>query len=114
MSSPWIASNCKPLSVNEATIGKKVKSKAYRMYEEFLIEHLPNVEVPDGELELQLMVFYPSRRSDLDNALKPFIDVLQKRYGFNDNRIDKLVVIKRIDKENPRIVFRFKPYNPGS
>jgi len=33
---------------------------------------------------------------DLDNSLKPFIDILQKKYGFNDNRIYSITAMKRI------------------
>jgi len=33
---------------------------------------------------------------DWDNGIKPFVDILQKKYGFNDNKIFKGVVEKKI------------------
>ncbi|HIF9256506.1 TPA: hypothetical protein ACX6Q6_003530 [Photobacterium damselae] len=41
-----------------------------------------------------MRVFYSSLLSDVDNCLKPFIDVLQKKYGFNDNRIFEIRIKK--------------------
>lgn len=35
-----------------------------------------------------------SSLADIDNFLKPFIDILQKKYGFNDKLIYKLSVKK--------------------
>lgn len=86
----------KPLSANQAYCGKKVKTAKYRKYECDLLMALPNIDIPSGELGLRVVVSYSSSRSDIDNCLKPFIDILQKRYDFNDNRIYKLIVTKKI------------------
>ena len=44
--------------------------------------------------------------SDVDNGAKPFIDILQKKYGFNDNQIYELHLYKEIvDKGNEFIDF---------
>lgn len=107
----WIDTGLKPLSANKAFQGRKVKTREYRHYEKTLIETLPDLEIPDGELELQLIVRYSSKLADVDNALKPFIDVLQKRYGFNDRFIFKLTVIKEIvPKGDEKILFKVTPY----
>ncbi|WP_178124451.1 RusA family crossover junction endodeoxyribonuclease [Spartinivicinus ruber] len=101
----------KPLSVNEAFLGRKVKSKKYRDYEEILISTLPDVSVPEGKLTLKLLVSYSNSRADIDNALKPFIDVLQKRYDFNDNKIYRLVIEKNIVKKGEEFLkFQLIPY----
>jgi Holliday junction resolvase RusA-like endonuclease len=34
--------------------------------------------------------------SDVDNVVKPFIDILQKKYEFNDKYIFRLIVEKKI------------------
>lgn len=57
----------------------------------------------DSLFEFEIDVFYPSKRSDLDNALKCVLDCLQKaRVIKNDNNCCKIVARKFIDKENPR------------
>lgn len=52
--------------------------------------------IPDGDLELHIQIGVSNRGFDIDNAVKPFLDILQKKYGFNDNRIYSLNVSKRI------------------
>lgn len=106
----WVGVRCKPLSQNKTTLGRKVKSPEYRDYERNLISLLPPMVIPDGPLVLKLLVTYSSAASDIDNALKPFIDVLQKRYDFNDNRIYELRVRKRVCKGKEGIKFLFDKY----
>jgi len=56
--------------------------------------------------EIDLKVYYPSQRSDLDNALKIILDCLQKVGAItNDNKCMKITAYKLIDKINPRIEF---------
>lgn len=110
-SSPWNHTCVKPMSANEAFIGRKVKSNKYRKYESHLIRHLPDIDIPEGHLELRVVVYYSSRASDIDNCLKPFIDILQKRYGFNDNRIYRIRITKVIVKKGEEnIAFRILPF----
>jgi Holliday junction resolvase RusA-like endonuclease len=67
----------------------------------------------EGEFELEVKVFYPSRRSDLDNGLKILLDCLQKMGVIeNDNKCMKITASKHIDKTDPRIEFAlWKPNN---
>lgn len=106
----------KPLSANQSYLGKKVKSKAYRMYENHMHRALRDLELPkEGNLKLTLEVYYSNKMSDIDNALKPFIDCLQQRYGFNDNRIYRLNVEKFIvPKGEETIRFLLEPYPPDN
>ncbi|QFS87605.1 Endodeoxyribonuclease RusA [Marinobacter sp. THAF39] len=108
----FVETGLKPLSANESYLGKKTKSKAYRMYESHMLRVLPDLPLePKGKLKLTAEVYYSNKLSDLDNALKPFIDCLQKRYLFNDNRIYKLEVEKFIvEKGAETIRFRLDPY----
>ena len=89
----------KPLSVNEATIGRKVKSAKYRVYEKVLKFMLPKLKIPDGKIKIDFVFGFSSSGSDIDNALKTTTDVLSKKYGFNDNRIYELTVKKVIVKK---------------
>jgi Holliday junction resolvase RusA-like endonuclease len=47
-------------------------------------------------LEVSLVVGMSNMASDVDNVVKPFIDVLQKKYKFNDKYIFRLVVEKKL------------------
>ncbi len=101
----WHLTGLKPLSVNEAWLGAKRKSAAYRKYETHLLRTLPkDIEVPDGQLELHVKVHYSSRGSDIDNCLKPLIDILSKKYGFNDNKIYRLEIDKHIVKKGEETI----------
>ena len=66
------------------------------------------VEVWD-KMELHIKVGFKSNASDIDNVVKPFTDILQKKFGFNDNQIWLLNVEKEITKE-PYIEFKLKEY----
>ena len=68
----------KPLSVNEAFTGKRHRTKKYNQFKRDLLFLLPNIEVPDGDLFVQFEWGLSSKGSDIDNPLKPFIDVLQE------------------------------------
>lgn len=85
----------KPLSVNDVWQGRRFKTKDYSVYEQELYYTLPKLKIPEGKLTLTLIFGFSSKGSDIDNCIKPFTDVLQKKYGFNDNRIYKLYVVKR-------------------
>ena len=97
----------KPLSVNKAWKGRKFKTKEYNYYILELKNKLPNIKIPDGKLHLIIEFGFSSKASDVDNPLKPFIDVLQKRYGFDDKMIYKLDVKKEIVKKGEEFI-KFK------
>ena len=100
----------KALSVNDAWRGRRFKTQEYKDYEYELSFILPTfLEIPKGKLKLEMLVGFSSKASDLDNILKPFIDVLQKKYGFNDNRIYKMEIEKEIvEKGEEFIKFKIK------
>ena len=109
----WTHSHLKPMSVNEAFLGKKTKSAKYRKYETHLKRNLPDLEIPEGLLEVRLVVYYSSKLSDLDNAIKPFLDVLCKRYGFDDRYVYRIRMTKVIvPKGAENIAFRILPFTP--
>jgi Holliday junction resolvase RusA-like endonuclease len=101
--------NIKPLSVNDAWQGRRVKSKKYRQYESDILKLLRPMTVPDGPLELYLKWGFSSAGSDWDNPIKPFQDCLQKRYDFNDNRVVRAVKEKvKVNKGEEFIEFSIK------
>ena len=94
----------KALSVNLAWMGRRFKTQAYKDYEQELSLLLPNkgkfkhINWTE-QLEFILEVGYSNKNADVDNFLKPFLDVCQNKYLFNDNKIYKLVVEKKIVKK---------------
>jgi Holliday junction resolvase RusA-like endonuclease len=101
--------NIKPLSVNKAWQGRRVKSKEYRKYESDILKLLRPMNIPDGPLELYLKWGFSSAGSDWDNPIKPFQDCLQKKYNFNDNRVVRAVTEKiKVKKGDEFIEFEIK------
>ena len=102
--------NIKPLSVNECFQGRRFKNIKYKKYEKELIFMLPKLQIPAGKLEITIIFGFSSSASDWDNPIKPFQDILQKRYGFNDSRVYKATVIKEIVKKGQEFIeFDIKP-----
>ena len=88
--------NIKPLSINQCFQGRRFKTPKYKQYEKELMLLLPILNVPNGLLEVVITFGLSSKLNDIDNGLKPFIDILQKKYLFNDRDIYKLIVEKKI------------------
>jgi Holliday junction resolvase RusA-like endonuclease len=84
--------------VNEAWQGRKFKSPKYKVYEQELLYKLPPTKINWDKLpiELSLVVGLSNMASDVDNIVKPFVDVLQKKYEFNDKYIFRLIVEKKL------------------
>ena len=95
----------KPLSVNEAWQGRRYKTEKYKVYERSVLLLLKPFKIDfKAYLRLDITFGVSSTMFDVDNALKPFIDVLQKKYGFNDNMIYELSVKKVITKKKSEFI----------
>lgn len=67
----------------------------------------------DGHFTLFVAVYESSVRYDLDNALKTILDCLQMVDAIsNDNLCMKIIAEKRIDRNNPRVVFAIQEHEP--
>ena len=97
----------KPLSVNKAWKGRRFKTKDYTDYETELLTLLPcNIDIPSDNIKLSINYGMSNAGSDIDNPIKPFLDVLQKKYGFNDNRVYELSIRKeKVNKGDEFINF---------
>lgn len=84
----------KPLSVNQCWQGRRFKTKLYKSFEIELLSKLKPLEVPAGKLQIFIKFGLSSKNADWDNPIKPFQDILQKKYGFNDRNVYKAVVEK--------------------
>ena len=103
--------NIKPLSVNCAWQGKRFKTNDYKNYEFKLLFMLPKIIIPQPPYEIYYKFGFSSNLADWDNPVKPFQDILSKRYGFNDKMIRKAVIETEIvEKGKEYIGFEIKTY----
>lgn len=86
--------NCKPLSVNQCWQGRRFKTIEYKRYERLLLLTLPKYKLPEKPFTVSLILGLSAISSDIDNPVKPFLDILQKKYGFNDRDIMQLHLFK--------------------
>ena len=99
------------MSVNEAWQGKRFKTPAYHRYERDCQLIMPYTRVPEGILQIHLCFGVSNMQSDWDNPIKPFQDIMQKRYGFNDARIVRAVVDKvKTGKGEEFVMFDLLPF----
>lgn len=102
----------KPLSVNKCFYGARRPTKEYQKYKEDVYNILPyTYKIPE---EGSLFVFFrwglSNKGNDLDNSCKPFLDCLQIKYEFNDNRVYRMLMEKVIvPKGEEFIEFDIKP-----
>ena len=94
----------KPLSVNNCFQGRRFRTKEYDKYERQVLAQLVSFKVPPPPLKLDLTIGYSNPLNDLDNAIKPFLDILQKRYKFNDRDVYEIHARKVIVKKGQEFV----------
>jgi len=103
--------NIKALSVNECWQGRRFKTDKYKSYEKELLLKLKHYKIPEDKIQINIIFGVSSKLMDIDNGLKPLLDILQKKYKFNDRDIYKLNVTKQIvKKENEFIQIKIKEY----
>lgn len=65
----------------------------------------PSEPIKD-KFAIEILVYFQSNRSDLDNSAKIILDCLQNCNVIENDRLcHRLLMYKFIDKENPRIEF---------
>jgi Holliday junction resolvase RusA-like endonuclease len=89
----------KPISVNDCWQGRRFKTPHYKDYEAEVLAKLPNFTMPEAPLTINLEFGFSNSVSDIDNPIKPTLDILQKKYKFNDKSIYELKVIKKVVKK---------------
>jgi len=95
--------NIKPISVNACWQGRRFKTPKYKTYEKELLYKLKSYKIPKGKLLINITFGVSSKLMDWDNPIKPFQDVLQKKYGFNDRDVYCAIVEKKDSSEGRRI-----------
>lgn len=87
--------NYKPMSVNECWQGQRFKTPAYKKYEHDILLLLLPYKLPKKPYKVVLTFGMSNLSADIDNPVKPLLDILQKKYGFNDRDIMELNLFKR-------------------
>jgi Holliday junction resolvase RusA-like endonuclease len=102
----------KPLSVNEAWKGRRYKTDKYKKFESDVLFLLPKAKekMPDM-IALDIHFGFKNLRSDIDNPAKLIIDILQKKYGFDDSQVFELNLRKSVTKM-PFIHILIRPLLP--
>lgn len=101
----------KPLSVNEAWQGRRFKTRAYSKYEHDMLLLLPQVPLPDPPFEVWYEWGFSNIQSDVGNPEKMVSDILQKKYGFNDNKIMEMHLKKvKVPKGQEYVKARIEHY----
>lgn len=76
------------------------EARQYKRVVNLLSKH---IEPLTKNVILQITVYRPMDRGDLDNYLKSMLDGLQGNLYENDKQIAEIHAYKRIDRKNPRV-----------
>lgn len=105
------------LAVPDSSGGKRIiKDDLIRAYERSFVQQckLYKNRLIDGRFKLQVKVYFLSSANDLDNAVKTILDCLQMCNAItNDNNCYDIHAIKRVDANNPRVVFSLIEEEPS-
>ena len=103
--------NKKPLSVNECFQGRRFKTQEYKKYERDLLLMLPKKTFKFDKFSIIIEFGFSSTLADLDNPVKPFLDILQKKYNINDRYVYSLSISKKVvPKGTEYIKFKISQY----
>lgn len=101
----------KPLSVNESYKGRRFKTGKLKAYAVELMHALPEIVLPEPPFFISYEFGFSSANSDVDNPIKAFQDILQKRYKFNDSQVFKIQAEKvHVKKGDEYIKFKIDNY----
>lgn len=94
-----------PISVNQCYTGRRFKTEKYKAFEKELTLKLPGGKIYDAEKLKIIYTFGISNKNmDLGNLEKCTTDILQIKYGFNDNRIYEIHSFKKIVPKNQEYI----------
>lgn len=95
----------KPFSVNNAWQGKRYRTNEYKRFQKDMMLLLPPLKIDfKNPLKVDLVFGFSSKASDIDNPVKPLLDILQKKYGFNDNQIMEMNLKKEVVKKGDEFI----------
>ena len=95
----------KPLSINNAWKGRKFKTKEYDQYISDMFFLLPNKLNIDPE-NLHFIFHLKSttyNKADVDNFIKPILDIMVKKGILKDDRYVKKITIEKVISDEYKI-----------
>ena len=99
----------KPMSVNDAWQGRRFKTPQYKEYERAMLFLLKRGTLPPPPYEVWYEWGFSNIQCDVGNPEKQMSDILQKKYGFNDNQIWRMHLEKRkVPKGKEYVRFRIE------
>lgn len=93
----------KPLSVNAAWRGRRFKTKEYTNYEKKVLLMLPKCDLQPFSV-IKITYGFSNMASDIDNPTKLIVDLMQKKYGFNDKEIMEMHLYKKKVKKGEEFI----------
>ncbi|MCH7724437.1 MAG: hypothetical protein IIC76_14030 [Bacteroidetes bacterium] len=97
----------KPLSVNFAWKGRRFKTDKYKQYERDCLFLLPRFTIGKPPYKIYLEFGFSNMGADIDNPVKLFLDITQKKYNFNDKDIIE-AHIKKVKTEKGKEYIKFE------
>lgn len=85
-----------------------IKSKKARDYAVAFDAQCPRLApLMTGDVQVEMTIFYASRRSDLDESL--ILDLLQGKIYQNDRQVKRKIIHWALDRHNPRADITITP-----
>ncbi len=104
---PYSKANSRKM-VNHRGVPRLIKSKEALGYLDAFIIQCPILDpLFEGNVHVEMEIFYASNRPDLDESL--VLDALQGRVYRNDRQVWRKTIQKQIDRDAPRVVIRVSP-----
>ena len=85
-----------PVSVNQCWQGRRFKTTKYKAFETEMLLKMPKAKLPPAPYRIELIFGFATASSDIDNSIKPTLDLIQKKYGINDRDVYELYVLKKV------------------
>jgi len=99
-------SNGYKIGNNRLYKSRDLKEYEERFFWQYVAANRMQIETIKEKFSIEILVYFQSNRSDLDNSAKIILDCLQDCKAIENDRLcHKLMMHKFIDKDNPRIEF---------
>ena len=90
-----------------------IKSDKARKYAKLFQEQCSAIEkLFTGDVCVEMLIFYASRRPDLDESL--ILDLMQGKIYENDRQVKQKNIYWGLDRENPRTIIRVSSLEGGN
>lgn len=94
----------KPLSANQCWQGRRYKTRKYDDYIKECLLLLPKRDQIKGECGIKIVfALEKPKRQDVDNFLKPLLDIITKKGYIEDDRFVQEISIKKVKAEINKI-----------